>query len=277
MKKFLAILFSVFLTFCMALSCTACGGTSYCDPKGKTWYNSIAFPDISNPFNEIYDGSYAIQIDKKGNVTLKTLDGEVLEGKLSKVTHAKGLSTAIDIQFNNGNEASGYCQQDKYGRYLRFYYAGQSYSFSDKQQLSKEEMATYRAQFIEFLTNVYQTGVFPTEEEIKTNSLYQDFTSYVQIDPCCGGPFVYDEVEKVTIEAVTSVANGAGKELTIKTGERSVVCSVWTDISITAIQNGAFKKLSFEEIKMGECLVIPQRYYANGTETYDISGIFYFE
>ena len=277
MKKLLSLIFSVFFTICMALSCTACNMSFYCDPKGKTWYNSIVFPNIENPFQELYDGSYSIEIDKKGNVTFKTLDGEELKGTMSTSPAKHTLGTDVNIQFKNGKTAHGYCEQDKYGRTLRIYYEDKSYVFGEKQQLSKEEMLAYRGEFIQFLTNVYQTGVFPTEEEIKNNQAYQKYTGYIQIDPCCGGPFVYDTLEKATIEKIEPIKNNINSaELTL-TIKETVVCPVWEDVCVTVIKDGAFEKGSFSDIRTGDCLVMPNRYYSSGDEIHSISSIFYFE
>lgn len=277
MKKFLSTLLAVFLTLCLALSFAGCT-SFYCNPKGKAWYNWIAFPSIANPYNEIYDGSYSIEIDKKGNVVFKTLDGEELKGTLSTSPSKYRLEMDVDIVFENGKTAHGYCEQDKYGRTLRIYYGGNSYVFGEKQQLSKEEMLAYRGEFIQFLTNVYQTGVFPTEEEIKNNQAYQKYTGYIQIDSCCGGPFVYDTLEKANIEKIEPIENNINSaELTLEINGTSVVCPVWNETNVTLIKDGAFEKGAFSDIRTGECLILPNRYYSSGEEIHSISSIFYFE
>ena len=275
MKKILSIIFSVIFTLCLALSFAGCNISFYCDPKGKEWYNAAAFPSISDPFQEIYDGSYSIQIDKSGNVILKTLEGETVNGTLSTPWEMGSLRTSI--QFEDGKTVSAICKQDKDGRYLRFSYKNQYYSFYGERRVSQEEMLAYRGQLIQFLTNVYQTGVFPTTEEIKNNILYERFTNAYQIDPCCGGPYVYKKVEQATIEKIEAVEDSQAKKLTIKATERSIVCVVDKDISVTMIRDGAFEKLAFEDIKEGKCLVIPYEFYNSGIIEKDILGIFYFE
>ena len=95
MKKILSIIFSVIFTLCLALSFAGCNISFYCDPKGEEWYNAAEFPNISDPFQEIYDGSYSIQIDKSGNVTLKTLEGETVNGTLSTSWEMGSLRTSV--------------------------------------------------------------------------------------------------------------------------------------------------------------------------------------
>ena len=275
MKKILSIIFSVLFTLCLALSFAGCNISFYCDPRGKEWYNAAGFPSISNPFQEIYDGSYSIQIDESGNVTLTTLEGETVNGTLSTSLERGSLLTSI--QFEDGGTRTAICKQDKYGRYLRFSYKNQDYSFYGERCVSQEEMVAYRGQLIQFLTNVYQTGVFPTTAEIKNNILYERFTNAYQIDPGCGGPYVYKKVEQATIEKVEVVEDSQAKKLTIKANDRSVICVVGNDISVTMIRDGAFEKLAFSDIKEGKCLVIPYQFYSNGVIEEDILGIFYFE
>ena len=149
MKKFLSVCFAILLTICMSISFVGCS-SFYCNPRGKDWYNYISLPNIANPFNEIYDGSYSIQIDKEGNVVFKTLDGEELKGTLSTSLNLENTLTDVSIQFENGKTVTGHCQKGKEWRMLTINYDYMIYRFSGTRQMSKEEFETYRSQFIEF-------------------------------------------------------------------------------------------------------------------------------
>lgn len=249
-EKLLTIGFAVLLVLCTSISLIGCSVVCF-DPRGREWYNSISLPSIEEPFNEIYDGCYSIQIDKDGNVLFKPLNGEEINGKLTISSNDKySNSTGIAIEFENGKIARGSC----YKTSLSIYYDNESYSFRDERQLSKEEFEICRAQFIELLINVFQTGNFPTQQEIENNDLYKEFTNYYQIDPCCGGPIVYDTVEKVTIEAIEIMEYG--KRIVLDTGgERFYGYKMEEDIIVASIKNGELKELALSDVKEGECLV----------------------
>ena len=271
MKKILSIGLAVVLTMCMGLSLVGCF-SYYHNPKGKEWYNIASLPYISNPFNAIYDGCYSIQIDKDGTVAFKTLKGEEIKGTLSTSFGHKNLSSFADIsiQFENGKTATGKCSTKDKERTLSIYYDGRTYKFGEKRQLSKEEFETYRSQFVQFLISVYQTGSFPTEQEIENNSLYQQFTNYFQIDPCCGGPFVYDTVRKGTIEKIEDV--NSWKELTLTVDGERVVCETESDTFVALIKNGEITELDLSDIKEGECLISYE-----GSYNIAVIGVFYIE
>ncbi len=280
MKKVFSLCFAILLTICMSISFVGCI-SFYCNPRGKDWYNHISLPSITNPFDGTYDGSYSIQIDKEGNVVFKTLDGEELKGTLSTSLNDVNPWTEVFIQFENGRAASGKCYRKNGGRTLQIHYDHKVYNFSDTRQMSKEEFETYRSQFIEFLTNVCETGNFPTQEEIANNDLYQQFTNYYQIDPCCGGPIEYETLEKATIEKIEKIEewsedllltiriNGESDDYVAYEGDSLVIVSI--------DKNGEFKEIAFSDIKEGECLVSRDSYYSNGETGYYIDRIFYIE
>ena len=275
-KKLLTIGLAVLFVLGVGASFSGCS-TFYCNPKGKDWYNAISLPSITNPFNEIYDGCYSIQIDKEGNVLFKPLNGEEIKGKITTRLNDKHFWTDVTIQFENGGWLSGKCYKNNSGRVL-IINSDRQYTFTDKKQLSKEEFENNRKQFIDFLTNVYQTGIFPTQQEIETNSLYQQFTNYYQIDPCCGGPIVYDTLEKATIEKIETTENG--KEITLTVGEESIVCQMETENFIVAnIGNDKITALSESDITLGDCLAQKINYWHGlyGTNEYRINRIFYFD
>ncbi len=275
LKRVGAFLFAFLFTLCMGVSFVGCSTTYYCDPKGKEWHNRISLPSIGSPFNEIYDGSYSLEIDNKGEVRLKTLGGEVIKGELTlSMDEVNPLRSAeLSVQFENGKKGSGKCYTTDTGRTLIFFYEGNTYSFSDKRQLSKEEFESYRNGFAQFLRGVYTTGVFPSLEEIGENTSYQKYTDYYQIDPCCGGPFVYNRLKKASIEKLDS--SEQEKTLTLSVNGESVVCQIADEVFALVRKNGEIQKLSFAELTEGECLVELDE-YQNGQQC-DLYKIFYVE
>ena len=270
LQKILTVGLALLFTFCLRISLSGCS-SPYCDPKGKDWYNSISLPNISNPFNEIYDGSYSIKIDKDGNVLFKPLDGEEIKGKLSSSTNNEVNSwTEISIEFENGKTAEGRCDKTDTKRHLVIFYESNGYAFTDTRKMSKEEFETYRSLLIQFLTNAYETGAFPSQEEIESNKLYKEFTNYFQIDPCCGGPIVYDTVKKVIIENLETTQYGKKFSLNVN-GERTY-CEMEEDIVVASIKNGTIKELTLNDVKEGECLIVQEN-----RQNYSIKGIFYIE
>ena len=278
-KRLLTIGLAVLLTLCMSVSFSSCI-SFYCDPKGKDWYNSISLPCISSPFNEIYDGSYSIRIDEDGGVVFKPLDGEEIKGTLTTSLNPRNTRTNVDIAFENGKTAWGYCYTRNKGRSLTIIDDNRSYVFTDKRQLSKEEFEIYRNQFIAFLSNVYETGLFPTREEIENNSLYKKFTNYYQIDPGHGGPIHYETLERVTIEKIETVEKYGkiSKEITVNIDGESVVCQLEL-MNVVRVKNGELQALSENDIMEGDCLIVRQGYWngLEGKEEYRIFGIFYLE
>lgn len=293
MKKTIAIVLTVMFIICATLSLVGCTSNSLlCDPRGKEWYNYATYPSIYDPFVEIYDGSYSIKIDKNGNVEFKLLTGEVWKGVLT--VSFDGVSAIwkakISIEFENGDKARGWCERDIYGRYLYFYtydeYShGIKYEFSDKVQCTKEEMGVYRSQFVEFLINVYETGVFPTKEEIANNELYRKFTDYSQIDPHHGGPSRYAIVERAIIQDI--LTQNDRTSIVVNMNGETVDCKVDYDVTVQCyeIKGGTIREIEVEDvsdIKKEECLIsINKSYscdaYGNEEITYHITDIFYVE
>lgn len=271
MKRIISLFLSLICCSCLFSGCNS----SYCDPKDKEWYNAALLPDIRNPFNEVYDGKYSIQIDKDGNVTFKTLKGETFNGYITKSFKNKTLrSTNISIQFDNGKTATARCSKTDTGRQLTITNDFKDYYFSDKKCVSKQEFETYRSQFIDFLTNVYNTGVYPALTEVAHNNLYIQFTNYVQIDPCCGGPFIYDSAQKANLQNVESTENKYYYSVDCRVGSDSEALnkkiSVEEDFEniVLVKKQGTLEKLN--EIREGDCLIL---WESNDT----IDMIYYFE
>lgn len=291
MKKLSSILLAVLLALCMAVGFLACETSlnepqddGYCDPKGKVWYNRVSLPNLSDPFEESYDGIYSIEIDDSGKVVFKPSDGVILNGDLTASNRETHEITDISIQFEDGTTATGTCRKGKsttgetvpfldimrrdLSGILSFYY------FSDKQQLSKVEFETYRSQFIDFLIDVYQTDEFPTEEEIENNELYQKFVDYSQIDPCCGGPFTYFIAEKVVIEKVErKIYYEDSIVLTLTLNGGGETRADTSNTFATTIKNGEIIEMPLSEVVEGECLIVRGKGHGN----YNVDGIIYIQ
>ena len=203
MKKILIGLFAVILVIFLLLAFLILWNRDYyCNPCNKEWHNRALIPSVSFPFREIYDGSYTIKIDRKGNVVFKPLDGEEIKGEITVTPNDKYTRANIRIDFEDGTMAEGYCYRDRDGRNLHFEYNSKYYNFSDEQSMSKEEFEEYRNGLIEFMYEIYEGGEFPTTQEVKENDLYKEYLDYYQIDSRHGGPIVYDVVTKATIESI---------------------------------------------------------------------------
>ena len=273
-KKVLTIAALFLFISCSCLSFTGCA--TFCNPRGLDWYNWCSLPSIYEPFNEVYDGSYSIKIDKSGNVLFKPLNGEEIKGKL--YTEIVSMKTSLTIEFENGETSTGYCYNQDGDRTMYIYYGGKSYYFSGVRQYTKEEFDEYRRQFIEFLYEVYQTNKFPTQQEIERNESYRKFTNYHQIDPCCGGPIVYETVERATINNVEirEIRSQIFEvELSVSLEDKSFVC-VTAPITVINIENGEIKELSFQDITEGECLVTHEVWWSSGEKDV-VKRIFYFD
>ncbi len=46
------------------------------------WYNCSKLPNMEDPYAEVYDGCYSIEIDENNNVTFKSINQEQLNGIL---------------------------------------------------------------------------------------------------------------------------------------------------------------------------------------------------
>lgn len=270
MKKVLLFLLVIILALALFVTVSSLWNRNYyCNPCGKIWYNQSAFPDISNPFNEIHDGSYTISIDDDGNVLFKPIDGEEIKGKMTISPYYKYYSASIVVEFEDGETAEGICRINKDERFMSLRYKSKYYYFTDKRSLSKEEVKEYRLELIDFLSGVMETGEFPTQQEIKENSTYRYYTSYYQIDPGCGGPIVYDVCKKATVEkvdyanrSITITIDGVTKELLL-TNETMAVY----------VNNGRFNMLNLSDLVVGECLVVTDNHT---DDLVRLNQIFYF-
>ena len=273
-KKVLTIAASFLFISCSCLSFTGC--VSYCDPRGKDWYNMCSLPSIDAPFNEIYDGCYYIKIDKDGNVLFKPLSGEEIKGKL--YIERANTKARLTVEFENGVTSTGLCRKQDGERTMYINYGLNTYYFSGVRQYTKEAFDEYRRQFIEFLTEVYETGIFPTQEEIEANDLYKKFTNYYQIDPGCGGPIVYETVEWATINNVEirEIRSQIFEvEMSVSLENKSFVC-VTDSITVVNIESGEIKELSIQDITEGECLVTHEVWWSSGEKDV-VNRIFYFD
>ena len=147
-------------------------------------------------------------------------------------------------------------------------------------EISQEDFDTYYSQFVDFLTDVYETGTFPTQQEIESNALYRKFTDYVHIDPCCGGPIRYSALEKTIIEKIELNTDYImlTYNLYINTNGENFTCLIFEDDTFVTIKNGKLTKLTIDDITEGECLIRRVAYRDNGEIThYNAYTIFYIE
>ena len=224
----------------------------------ENWYNCASLPNMKDPFQESYDGSYKIEIDSKNNVIFNTINAEQLQGILEY--EEKEYTYDINIIFENNDTAKGSLSMSDDVPYLRLSYKGFSYCFTNHKCISKDEFILYRNGFNEFLRNAFFNDNYPSLEEAEFNHLYGQYTNFVHIDPCCNGPKVYVGVNKVLVEKefennefIVTYQDDTVKN--INSGEIEAIVLVKLD--------GTFEKLN--EIKEGICYI---------TEDY---SLFYFE
>ena len=269
MKKLLSISLVILLAICASTVFFGCGTSSYCDPKGKYWYNYMELPSVINPYRAVYDGSYTVTIYEDGTAYFNP-GSQVLKGQLIGSSSDKN---SYLMQFEDGTTAKVSCSKSKNYRYLSLIYEDKIYSFSGNKQYTKDEFDNYLSQFIEFLSSVYQTGDFPTEEEIKDNDIYWEFTSCRQIDPCCNGPLVYSTVEKITITRVSITEDES--IIVFKTKDGAFVREVKNDFFVASIKDGQLITLTLKDITEGECLAAIYDGCYGFTDRTLIAGIYY--
>ena len=283
MKRLLSIWLAFLLAIFMGISLVGCESEeedervynyTYCDPRGVEWYNDASLPHIQKPFEEVYDGTYTIDIDKNEDVVFKLPDGEELKGRLTMALNRRRPVIDVTIAFENGRIADGSCFKNEYGRYLYLWYNYKQYVFDEEIDYTKKEFEEYRRGFTEFLIGVYETGYFPTEEEIAGNKMYRKYTNYFQVDPHCGGPFTYDKVEKATIR---EFQYGSEEKLVIGMGGEKIVAVISRPNVALITRSGEIKKLTNDDIRKGECLIQGDFTRQSGEEVYSIKGIFYIE
>ena len=222
------------------------------------WYNCAKLPSMENPFAEVYDGCYTIKIDENNNVTFKSINQEQLNGTLEY--EEKEYTFDIKITFENNEIAKGSLSISNDSPYLRFFYKGVNHCFSKSESLSKEEFELYRNGFNEFLRNAFFNDNYPSLEEVEFNHLYEQYTNFVHIDPCCNGPKVYVGANKVSV--ISDLEKG---EIAAKYIDGTI-----DNINIYDIDNivlvkldGTFERL--EQVQDGQCFFT------------DNHSLFYFE
>ena len=253
MKKFLLVILTLGLLIFLTLTFLILFNRNYyCDPCGKDWYNHTLLPNIDRPYKELYDGSYSIKIDRDGNVLFKPLNGDEIKGKMIISPDDRYESAKVTIEFENGITSHGACRKDRHGRSLHFEYESYHYLFSEKRGISKEEIDEYRAGLIEFLYRVYETGDFPTKQEIEENDLYMKYTDYYQIDPGHGGPIVYKSVVKATVEEI----DFENRSATVTVDGETYQLLFNDETLVSYIGDGKIIEMNFDDLVEGECLVV---------------------
>ena len=259
MKKILVSLFLLVFGLCL-LGCDISDNTEKpsIDVLYSDWYNCAKLPSMEDPFAEVYDGFYSIEIDENNNVTFKSINQEQLNGTLEY--EEKEYTFDIKITFENNEIAKGSLSISNDSPYLRFFYKGVNHCFSKSEALSKEEFELYRSEFNAFLRDSFNNNTYPSIEEVETNELYRQYTNFNQIDPCCNGPKIYVGANKVSV---------------ISDLEKGVITATYNDgtvdnINIYDIDNIVLVKLDgtierLEQVQDGQCFLT------------DNHSLFYFE
>ena len=259
MKKILVSLFLLVFGLCL-VGCDISDNTEKpsIDMLYSDWYNCEKLPSMEDPFAEVYDGCYSIEIDENNNVTFKSIHQEQLNGTLEY--EEKEYSFDIKITFENNEIAKGSLSISNDSPYLRFFYKGVNHCFTKSRVISKEEFDLYRSEFNAFLRDSFNNNSYPSIEEVETDELYIQYTNFHQIDPCCNGPKIYVGVNKVSI--ITDFEKG---EFNATYNDGRV-----ENINIYDIENivlvkldGTFERL--EQVQEGQCFL---------TNTH---SLFYFE
>lgn len=258
MKKILVSLFLLVFGLCLV----GCDNNNSKKPSIEMlysdWYNCAKLPSMEDPFAEVYDGCYSIEIDENNNVTFKSINQEQLNGTLEY--EEKEYTFDIKITFENNEIANGNLSINNDSPYLHFFYKGVNHCFTKSRVISKEEFDLYRSEFNAFLRDSFNNNTYPSIEEVETNELYIQYTNFNQIDPCCNGPKIYVGVNKVSI--ITDLEKG---EITATYNDGTI-----DNINIYDIDNivlvkldGTFERL--EQVQDGQCFLT------------DNHSLFYFE
>ena len=259
MRKILVSIFLLVFGLCL-VGCDISDNTEKpsIDMLYSDWFNCAKLPSMEDPFAEVYDGCYSIEIDENNNVTFKSINQEQLNGTLEY--EEKEYTFDIKITFENNEIAKGSLSISNDSPYLRFFYKGVNHCFSKSEALSKEEFELYRNGFNEFLRNAFFNDNYPSLEEVEFNHLYEQYTNFVHIDPCCNGPKVYVGVNKVSV--ISDLEKG---EIAAKYIDGTI-----DNINIYDIDNivlvkldGTFERL--EQVLDGQCFLT------------DNHSLFYFE
>ena len=259
MKKILVSLFLLVFGLCL-VGCDISDNIEKpsIDMLYSDWYNCEKLPSMEDPFAEVYDGCYSIEIDENNNVTFKSINQEQLNGTLEY--EEKEYTFDIKITFENNEIAKGSLSISNDSPYLRFFYKGVNHCFSKSEALSKEEFELYRSEFNAFLRDSFNNNTYPSIEEVETNELYRQYTNFNQIDPCCNGPKIYVGANKVSV--ISDLEKG---EITATYNDGTI-----DNINIYDIDNivlvkldGTFERL--EQVQDGQCFLT------------DNHSLFYFE
>ena len=259
MKKVLVSMFLLVFGLCL-VGCDISDNTEKpsIDMLYSDWYNCAKLPSMEDPFAEVYDGCYSIEIDENNNVTFKSINQEQLNGTLEY--EVKEYTFDIKITFENNEIAKGSLSISNDSPYLRFFYKGVNHCFSKSEALSKEEFELYRSEFNAFLRDSFNNNTYPSLEEVETDELYRQYTNFHQIDPCCNGPKIYVGVNKVSIitdfekgEISATYNDGTIKNINIYDIENIVLVKL----------DGTFERL--EQVQEGQCFLT------------DNHSLFYFE
>ena len=259
MKKILFSMFLLVFGLCL-VGCDISDNTEKpsIDMLYSDWYNCAKLPSMEDPFAEVYDGCYSIEIDENNNVTFKSINQEQLNGTLEY--EEKEYTFDIKITFENNEIANGSLSISNDSPYLRFFYKGVNHCFSKSEALSKEEFELYRSEFNAFLRDSFNNNNYPSIEEVETNVLYRQYTNFNQIDPCCNGPKIYVGANKVSV--ISDLDKG---EFTATYNDGTI-----DNINIYDIENIVFVKLDgtferLEQVQDGQCFLT------------DNHSLFYFE
>ena len=259
MKKMICSIFLLVFGLCL-VGCDIRDNTEKpsIDMLYSDWYNCAKLPSMEDPFAEVYDGCYSIEIDENNNVTFKSINQEQLNGTLEY--EEKEYTFDIMITFENNEIAKGSLSISNDSPYLRFFYKGVNHCFSKSEALSKEEFELYRSEFNAFLRDSFNNNTYPSIEEVETNELYRQYTNFNQIDPCCNGPKIYVGANKVSV--ISDLEKG---EITATYNDGTI-----DNINIYDIDNivlvkldGTFERL--EQVQDGQCFLT------------DNHSLFYFE
>lgn len=259
MKKILVSMFLLVFGLCL-VGCDISDNIEKpsIDMLYSDWYNCSKLPNMEDPFAEVYDGCYSIEIAENNNVTFKSINQEQLNGILEY--EEKEYTFDIKITFENNEIANGSLSISNDSPYLHFFYKGVNHCFTKSKVISKEEFELYRSEFNAFLRDSFNNNTYPSIEEVETDEFYKQYTNFHQIDPCCNGPKIYVGVNKVSIitdfekDEISATCNdGAIKNINIYDIENIVLVKL----------DGTFERL--EQVQDGQCFLT------------DNHSLFYFE
>jgi hypothetical protein len=182
-------------------------------------------------------------------VELETLGGETLIGSFIYLQNEKNYRvTNASILFENGETARLRCSTSGQKRSMSIYYDAETYSFTNQRQETKEELDAYRRQFIDFIVGVYETGDFPSREEILASPIYTKYTNCYKYSSDAE-VYRWDTLKKATVKSVYEdriALNVNGQAMTFEEDQNTFVA---------LIKNGALQRLKIGEVRLGKCLI----------------------